>query len=331
LQGNLTVRFPHVEKQVAQAWKVMVDSLAFCSQDPPGFRELAARVLTNHASRLALQATGPVPPWLVLPILSSEAFAGENRAGSSALQAVYHVAAAWELGNLAAACLDAWQDGDTDDALWRELGPGLTVNLSVGLITLSLRTLTRLAKTDLLPLPVVLELKEGFEDTLLRMVEGQHADLGDALTLDDYAAVAAAKSGSLFRLACWSGAVVAGAPAEVADRYGAFGEALGLLIQTWNDLYGLEGALGKRDRGHQRTLPILATLALAGQSEGRGEPPAAGTLEQGGRLYAVMQATLLHQQAAAALARCPMPGRLSLFLDAYAPETLVAGSGRELA
>ena len=306
----------------------MLNSVAFCADSPPGFRDLAASVLAGRASRLTLQASGPFPPWLMLPILTYEAIADHAGSNRASLQAVHHVAAAWELGNFAATCLDAWQDGDTDDALWRELGPHLTVNLSIGLITLSLRTLTRLAKTDLLPLPVALELKEGFEDTLLRMVEGQHADLGDDLTLDDYAAVAAAKSGSLFRLACWSGAVVAGAPVEVADRYGAFGEALGLLIQVWNDLYGLEGALGKQDRGHQRTLPMLATLALAKQSEGQCDPPADGTLEQGGKLYAVMQAALLHQQTAEALARCPAPGRLSLFLDAYAPEMFVAENGR---
>lgn len=304
----------------------MLDSVAFCVDGPPGFRDLAAKALAHRTSRLTLQAGAPFPPWLMLPILTSEAVVDKTGANEVPLQAAYHVAAAWELGNLAAACLDAWQDGDTDDALWREIGPRLTVNLSVGLIALSFRTLARLAENDLLAPPVVLELTRGFEDTLLRMAQGQHADLSDDLTLDDYAAVGAAKSGSLFRLACWSGAVVAGAPADLADRYGAFGEALGLLIQAWNDLYGLEGALGKQDRGHRRTLPILAALALGGQSEGRGERLAAGTLEQGGRLYAVMQAALLHQQAMEALACCSAPGRLSLFLSAYAPEQFVAGN-----
>lgn len=317
-----------MHEHVTRTCQVMLleGSAAFCAANLPGFRDLVAKVLADRASWLTLQATGPFPAWLMLPILTNEAIAGDATPNEIPLQAVHHVAAAWELGNLAATCLDAWQDGDTDDALWRDIGPKRTVNLSVGLITLSLRTLTRLARNHLLPLPAVLELKEGFEDTLLRMVEGQHADLGDDLVLEDYAAVATAKTGSLFRLACWSGAVVASAPAEVADRYGAFGEALGLLIQAWNDLYGLEGALGKQDRGHQRTLPVLATLALAGQNEGRGNPPPAGTLEQGGKLYAVMQAALLHQQATEALAHCPTPGRLSLFLDGYAPETFLAGS-----
>jgi hypothetical protein len=316
-----------MHEHVTKTCQVMLDSAAFCTGGLPGFRDLAAKTLAERASRLTLQARGPFPPWLMLSILTYEAIADHAGSNGASLQATHHVAAAWELGNLAATCLDAWQDGDTDDALWRDIGPQRAVNLSVGLIALSLRTLTQLAKDDLLSLPVVLELKEGFEDTLLRMVEGQHADLGDALTLDDYAAVAAAKSGSLFRLACRSGAIAAGAPAEVTDRYGAFGEALGLLIQAWNDLYGLEGALGKQDRDHQRTLPILATQALAEQSEGQSKPAAADILEQGGRLYAVMQAALLHQQAVEALVRCPAAGRLSLFLDAYAPEMFVAETG----
>ena len=247
-------------------------------------------MLDEHTSRLRRHARGPHPPWLALPILVHEAVGGEER-----LQPAYHVAAAWELGNMAAAQLDAWQDQDTDGALWQRTGPGRAVNLSVGLIGLSFRTLSGLAEAELLPAPVVVELQRGFADTLLRMVAGQHADLGDDLDLEDYQAVAVAKTGSLFRLGGWSGAVVAGASADVAERYGAFGEALGLLIQAWNDLYGLEGALGKQDVGHQRSLPILAALAMAGG----GGPPDEALVDsaegEGGRLYALVQAELLHQ------------------------------------
>lgn len=317
-----------MREHVAKTCQVMMDSIAFCVDGTSGFRDLAAQALADRTSRLIAQAGGSFPPWLTLPILSFQAAAGGDGAKKVSLPAVYYAAAAWELGNMAAACLDAWQDGDTDDALWREIDPRLVVNLSLGLTAFSLRTLACLADNDLLPLAMVLKLKRGFENTLVRMVQGQHADLSDDLTLDDYAAVAAAKSGSLFRLACWSGAVIAGAAAGVADQYGAFGEALGLLIQAWNDLYGMEGALGKRDVGHRRTLPILAALALAKQREDQADLPAATALAQGGKLYAVMQAALLHQQATEALAGCPAPGHLSLFLDAYAPDVFVAGSKR---
>jgi geranylgeranyl pyrophosphate synthase len=318
-----------VREHVAKTCQVMLDSAAFCAAGVSGFRNLVVKVLTDRARRLTALAGGPFPPWLALPILTGEAVAGEAEVNEALFQALYGVAAAWELGNLAATCLDAWQDEDTDEALWREIGPQLAVNLSVGLIALSLRTLTHLAEKDLVGLPAVLELKQGFEDTLLSMAQGQHADLSDDLTLDEYTTVVAAKTGSLFRLACWSGAVVTGASADVAGRYGAFGQALGLLIQAWNDMYGLEGVLGKRDQGHRRTLPILATMALAGRSAGQSPMSPTDALEQGGRLYAVMQAALLYQQAMEALACCPAPGRLARFLDAYEPEMLVAGSARE--
>ena len=139
-----------IGEHVEQICRVMQSSLALCPDEPPGFRALAATVLDEHTSRLRRHARGPHPPWLVLPILVHEAVAGEER-----LQPAYHVAAAWELGNMAAAQLDAWQDQDTDGALWRRTGPGRAVNLSVGLIGLSFRTLADLAEAGLLPAPVV--------------------------------------------------------------------------------------------------------------------------------------------------------------------------------
>jgi hypothetical protein len=311
---------------VENVCQLMLDSLAFCPKEPPAFRELAAGVVSEHVARLVAHASGPDPPWPSLPILTCEAIVGEDRGTGDPMQAVLHVAAAWELGNLAAGALDAWQDGDTDDALWRQVGAGRAVNLAVGLIALSFRVLSDLYETKLLPPAVVLEVKQEFESTLLQMVAGQHADLVDDLSMADYEAVTKAKTGSLFRLAAWSGARVAGADDPVAEPYAIFGETLGLLIQVWNDLYGLEGVMGKQDTGHKRTLPILAALEMS--REGRSAPDGPedpSGLRQAGRLYALTQAGLLHQEAADALARCPASGRLSLFLDAYSVQHLVSG------
>ena len=272
------------------------------------------------------QASEPHPPWLALPILTCEAIAGESQGGDGPMQAALHIAAAWELGNLAAGALDAWQDSDTDDALWQRVGPRPAVNLAVGLIGLSFRTLSDLEEMGLLPATIMPNVRREFEDTVLQMVAGQHADLADDLSLDDYQAVTKAKTGSLFRLAAWSGASVAGADDPTAERYGIFGETLGLLIQVWNDLYGLEGVMGKQDTGHKRTLPILVALEMG--HEGRtaqDEPEDPSGLKQAGRLYALTQAVLLHQEAADALARCPATGRLPLFLDAYSVQHLVSG------
>jgi hypothetical protein len=315
-----------ISNQVEQTCQVMLGSLAFYPDHPPDFRELAAAAISEHTSRTRAHASGRHPPWLALPLLTCEAIVGEGANSGGPMLAAAHVAAAWELGNVAAGALDAWQDGDTDGALWRRVGAQKTVNLAVGLIGLSFRTLSNLAERQLLPGTAVADVKREFEDTLLQMVTGQHADLGDDLSLDAYRAVATAKTGSLFRLAAWSGARVAGADDPTVGRYAAFGEALGLLIQVWNDLYGLEGVLGKQDATHQRTLPILAALAMAGGGErAQGELEERLRLQEGGRLYAFTEAALLHQEATEALARCPAPGRLALFLDAYSLERLAAG------
>lgn len=306
-----------------QACRAMLDSLAFCPGDLPGFRALAEKVLTARVASTLDRASGASVRWLALPILTCEALGNEDR-----LPAACQVAAAWELGNLAAGCLDAWQDEDTEDAVWQWAGPKQAINLAVGLIGLSFAVLSGLAEKALLPAPDALTLKAGFERTLVRMAAGQHADLADDLALEDYEGVARAKTGSVFRLGGWAGAVAAGAAPGVAEQYGAFGEELGLLIQTWNDLYGLQGALGKQDVGHRRTLPILAALEIADDGTPAGEL-ARSAQGQSGQFYALVQAGILHQHAAAALDRCPAVGRLSLFLDAYSVERLVSGRQKE--
>ena len=108
---------------------------------------------------------------------------------------------------------------------------------------------------------------------------------------------------------------------EAVARYGEFGQALGLLAQAWNDLYGLTGRQGKRDVDHGSSLPVVAALALDGSGYKPGAPDS-----QVGELYALTQAQLFHRRAAQALARCPVPGQLGLFLDRYAIEHLLGGA-----
>jgi len=286
---------------------VLLGTLEFCTDDW-GFRGVLEGLLAQTVARLN---TKPLP-WLTLPILTCEALTDAHHC----VEAARHIAAAWELGNLAAAYLDAWQDQDTDGALWQEIGPERTVNFAVGLIALSFLSLSHLDRLSF-PASRIMELQREFQLTLLRMVEGQHVDLQDDLTLNDCQKVAAAKSGSLFRLGCWAGAVAAGSTPEIASRYGDFGHNLGLLIQAWNDIYGLTGAMGKKDIGHRRTVPIVAALALDADQARDQETLLQSPEGRAGELYALAQVGLLHEQAAEALAHCSAPGRLSLFLDAY--------------
>ncbi len=278
------------------------------------FREALQPVL--H-SRLARGDKGV--PWFMLPILTCEALGKD-------LEPAYHVAAGLEIGRIAAGCLDEWQDHDTEDALWRAIGPERTVSLAVGMIALSLLTLVHLADLGAEP-ALVLALQREFQVTLLHMSEGQYVDLGDDLSLEDYETVAGAKTGALFRLGCRAGAVVAGASAEIVGCYGDFGYNLGVLAQVWNDVFGLAGVQGKNDAEHQRALPILATQAVAQGLEGTGDRRQSGD-GLAGQLYTVLQLVLLYQRASEALARCPASGGLSRFLDEYDPGRLAEMMGQ---
>jgi geranylgeranyl pyrophosphate synthase len=228
------------------------------------------------------------------------------------------VAAALELGRIAAGCLDEWQDQDTEAALWRAIGPAQAVNAATTMIALSFLTLGRLTEIGP-PVPGILDLQREFHLTLLRMCEGQSADLSSGLSVGEYESAAGAKSGALFRLGCQAGAMIAGASPESVAWYGGLGDHLGILIQAWNDLQGMFGKQGKDDVHRQRALPILAALALrTAPYEGESESG------QAGLLYSLVKLHVFYQRCVEALARCPEPGDLALFPDSYSPERLRA-------
>ena len=144
------------------------------------------------------------------------------------------------------------------------------------------------------------------------------SDFLGSLSLEDYETVAGAKSGSLFRLGCRAGAMVASAPPEVVGQYGDFGFNLGVVAQMWNDLQGLAGVQGKGDSEQQRSLPILAAQAVEGMQPGPVQEEG-----QAGSLYTLVQLQVFHQRAADALDQCSEAGQLSLFLDAFGTHRLV--------
>ena len=171
---------PSIAEQVEIVHEIIRQNLAFCRGALfPDFAGLLEHVLPGRAP--AADKT----PWLMLPILTCEALGGD-------LEPAYHVAAALETGRIAAGCLDEWQDQDTDEALWRTIGPAQTVNLATAMIALSQLSVSRLADLGTEPAMVV-NLQKEFALTLLHMCEGQHADLSDGGSLSDYAKIAGAK------------------------------------------------------------------------------------------------------------------------------------------
>jgi len=297
-----------IGRHIDATYQIIRENLAFCEADlfPDFARSLEAVFDDSVPSEAKL-------PWLALPIFVCEALGGD-------IERAQVVAAGLEIGRIAAACLDEWQDQDTYGALWQAIGSAQTITLATAMIGLSHLSLTRLIDLDTESV-MVLNLQKEFAQTVLYMCEGQHADLSDGVSLSDYEKVAGAKTGSLLRLGCRTGAIVAGAEADVVARYGEFGYNLGILAQVWNDFYGLMGIEGKRDEGHSRTLPILAALALDGT-----QYLSNSAEEQAGQLYALTQIGVLHHRAVEALARCSVAGRLGLFLDAHSIDRLLAST-----
>jgi hypothetical protein len=284
------------DEHIEAVYQLVRETVALADELPfPGFRELLETVLIDRKPR-----AGSLP-WLLLPIFTCEALGGDVRLA-------HQVAAALEVGRIAAGCLDEWQDQDTDDALWQSLGAARTINLVTGLLPLSFLALSGLAALGV-EAPLVLGLHEEFHRTLLHLCAGQDADLAETLSLDDYERVAGAKSGALLGLGCRAGAKVAGAPSDVVAGYGEFGHNLGVVAQMWNDFEGLTGRRGKADADRRRSLPTLAGQGAEGMEMGL--------------LYALLRLQVYHRRAAEALARCPEAGHLSLFLDAYSTGRLV--------
>jgi octaprenyl-diphosphate synthase len=108
--------------------------------------------------------------------------------------------------------------------------------------------------------------------TMQRLIGGEVAQLKargrEDLGIDGYMEIVRGKTASLFASACRAGARVAGAPSEVIDAMGRFGERVGVAFQIVDDVLDLEGIpheVGKR-LGHdlaegKTTLPLALALA----------------------------------------------------------------------
>lgn len=120
---------------------------------------------------------------------------------------------------------------------------------------------------------VVLTAMRHFSDTLLKLVDGQSADLSladrpdTAVTLDETLAMAAGKTSSLIGCACALGALTGGASPEHVQRAHDFGYQLGLAFQLTDDLLGIWGdpaVTGKPAladlQARKKSLPVVAAL-----------------------------------------------------------------------
>src|SRR6187401_2819663 len=210
----------------------------------------------------------------LLGLLAYASIAGDHR---KALPG----AAAVELGHNFSLVHDDIEDGDRErrhrPTLWTVYGVAQAINVGDTLFSLSriaLHRLTDLGFSD----AKVLRLMRLYDETCLRLCEGQYIDIwtsehDDAMSVELYFDMIGRKTAALIAAAIEAGAILATTDENVVARYRGFGWALGLAFQLNDDLLGIWGAetaTGKNpsDVVHKKkTLPVIYAAAEAGPED----------------------------------------------------------------
>jgi geranylgeranyl diphosphate synthase type I len=151
--------------------------------------------------------------------------------------------------------------------IWTMWGVGQAINAGDALFAAAHLPLYRLPAAGVRA-DLALQLLDAFDRMTIAIVAGQTLDLGfetrGDVTPADYLAMIGGKTAAIVRYAAWAGALLGGATSDAAERWAAFGEALGLGFQIRDDLLGIWGAsatTGKAPaddiRRRKQSLPIL--------------------------------------------------------------------------
>ena len=198
---------------------------------------------------------------------------------------VSSVAVAVECFVCAIDLLDDVMDEDQTTTL-QALGIARTLNVSTALLMLAQQSILSLAQLGT-PSALILRLLETLQESALVITAGQHRDVlaerrqVQEFTREECIEIAAAKAGSIVRLACRLGALCAGADEKLCEQFSEFGELLGIAHQLDNDshdlYYLLQGNTSslapmetKTNTGHvksdlareKKTLPIVLALQM---------------------------------------------------------------------
>jgi len=144
--------------------------------------------------------------------------------------------------------LDDVMDEDKTPTL-QTLGVARTLNVSTALLTLAQKALLSLSEQGFAPAHI-LRLLDTLQESALVTAAGQHWDVlaeqqsAQDFTREECIEVAAAKAGSIMRLACRLGAVCADANDAVIEQFSEVGELLGIAAQLDNDSHDLYYLIG---------------------------------------------------------------------------------------
>lgn len=209
----------------------------------------------------------------LLCLLACEASGGDYRCALVA-------AAAIELLHNFTLIHDDIEDGDIlrhgRPTVWAAWGIAQALNVGDGMHVLARSALTQ-GLADRVAARTVVQLSAEFDQTCLRICQGQHLDIAyqdwaDA-AFDDYFTMVRGKSAALLSFAAYAGAVLGGAAPRTQSLYRRYGELLGIGFQIRDDVLGIwgdEAVTGKSSRDFikgKKTLPIVYALSTAARAD----------------------------------------------------------------
>jgi len=153
--------------------------------------------------------------------------------------------------------------------VWALWGEPQAINVGDSLHAAAHAALNRLRESQ--TAETVVELARAFEDTCLRLCEGQYLDMAfeseAEVRHERYLRMIERKTGALISYAAWGGARLGGQ--AHADLYREMGAALGLAFQIQDDVLGIwgdEAATGKSASSDiasaKKTLPLIYALGV---------------------------------------------------------------------
>ena len=186
-------------------------------------------------------------------------------------------------------------------AVWRVWGVPQAINAGDGMFAVS-----RLAAHRLRGFPAerVLTFTALLDEACVRVCEGQFLDISfetrTDITLEQYRAMAARKTGALFAAAAAGAAALASDDRSVRELLGQFGQAFGQAFQAHDDLLGIWASTERTGKvelndliKRKKTLPVVLAFERAspnvrGRLAGLFEPPAPLPTENVERIRAAL-------------------------------------------
>jgi geranylgeranyl diphosphate synthase, type I len=214
----------------------------------------------ENASGAAIEAGGKrIRPALCL--FAADAFGGS-------LQEAMPGAVAVELVHNFSLVHDEVQDHDAErhhrPTVWARMGEAQAINIGDFLYTRALRALTADDGDTGRRMRALAVLNDAIE----RMIEGQWGDIAfeqrSQVTVDEYLAMVAGKTGALLSAPLEMGAILAGASDSEAAALGAWGAHVGAAFQAQDDYLGIWGDPNQTGKSNtndiarrKKTLPIV--------------------------------------------------------------------------